>query len=113
MRDVVETPTGKIVCQKVAITTAAYTGDLWPQLRRSIVPVICYQAATEQIGGLADKILPNDEASSDTRMDLCYFRKDREGRLVSGGSSLAPPGACRRWWKNVCETCFPTCPRSL
>jgi glycine/D-amino acid oxidase-like deaminating enzyme len=93
---VVETPTGNIVSQKVAITTAAYTGDLWPQLRRSIVPVISYQAATEPLGGLADRILPNDEASSDTRMDLRYFRKDREGRLVSGGALAIQLGAARR-----------------
>jgi glycine/D-amino acid oxidase-like deaminating enzyme len=93
---VVETPTGKVVCAKVAITTAAYTGDLWPQLRRSIVPVTSYQAATEPLGALAAKILPNDEASSDTRMDLRYFRKDREGRLVSGGALAIQLGASRR-----------------
>jgi glycine/D-amino acid oxidase-like deaminating enzyme len=83
---VVTTPQGRVLAAKVALATAAYAGDLWPELRRSIVPVTSYQAATDPLGALAETILPNDEASSDTRMDLRYFRKDRDGRLVSGGA---------------------------
>lgn len=83
---IVDTGAGKVRARKVALATAAYSGDLWPELRRSIVPVTSYQAATDPLGALADEILPNDEAASDTRMDLRYFRKDRDGRLVSGGA---------------------------
>jgi glycine/D-amino acid oxidase-like deaminating enzyme len=35
---------------------------------------------------LAADILPFDEAASDTRNDLRYFHKDRDGRLVNGGA---------------------------
>jgi glycine/D-amino acid oxidase-like deaminating enzyme len=93
---VVETPAGKVLAAKVAITTAAHTGNLWPALRTSIVPVTSYQAATDPLGTLADRILPNDEAASDTRMDLRYFRKDRDGRLVSGGALAVQFGASHR-----------------
>lgn len=93
---IVETPSGRIAAGKVALATAAHTGSLWPQLRRSIVPVTSYQAATHPLGPLADAILPGDEASSDTRMDLRYFRKDREGRLVSGGALAVQSGAAWR-----------------
>lgn len=93
---IVETPKGRVRAPKVALTTAAYTGDLWPELRRSIVPVTSYQAATDPLGHLTETILPNDEASSDTRMDLRYFRKDREGRLVSGGALAIQFAAARR-----------------
>lgn len=93
---VVDTPGGTVKAAKVVLATAAYTGDLWPQLRRSIVPVTSYQAATKPLGHLADTILPNDEASSDTRMDLRYFRKDREGRLVSGAALAIQFAASRR-----------------
>ena len=92
----VETPSGRVAAGKVALATAAHTGRLWPALRRSIVPVTSYQAATHPLGELADTILPGDEASSDTRMDLRYFRKDREGRLVSGGALAVQIGAARR-----------------
>jgi glycine/D-amino acid oxidase-like deaminating enzyme len=93
---IVETAEGRVHAPKIVLTTAAYSGDLWPELTRSIVPVTSYQAATDPLGVLADKILPNDEASSDTRMDLRYFRKDREGRLVSGGALAIQIGAARR-----------------
>lgn len=93
---IVETPSGQITTAKVALATAAHTGTLWPALRRSIVPVTSYQAATHPLGPLADAILPGDEASSDTRMDLRYFRKDREGRLVSGGALAIQTGAAWR-----------------
>jgi glycine/D-amino acid oxidase-like deaminating enzyme len=112
---IVETPAGKVISRKVAITTAAYSGDLWPQLCRSIVPVTSYQVATEPLGALADKILPNDEASSDTRMDLRYFRKDREGRLVSGGALAIQLGASRRLPAMVARRLrdmFPALPRT-
>jgi glycine/D-amino acid oxidase-like deaminating enzyme len=92
----VGTPAGTVTARKVALTTAAYSGELWPELRRSIVPVTSYQATTKPLGHLADAILPNDEAASDTRMDLRYFRKDREGRVVSGGALAIQMAASRR-----------------
>ncbi|MDX3927814.1 MAG: FAD-binding oxidoreductase [Shinella sp.] len=97
----IKTPSGVVRAGKVALATAAYAGDLWPELRRSIVPVTSYQAATEPLGPLAAEILPNDEAASDTRMDLRYFRKDREGRLVSGGALAVQFDAERRLPKLV------------
>ncbi|MGK6317266.1 NAD(P)/FAD-dependent oxidoreductase [Neorhizobium sp. DT-125] len=110
---IVQSPAGRIRTAKVAITTAAYTGNLWPELRRTIVPVTSYQAATDPLGALADTILPNGEASSDTRMDLRYFRKDREGRLVSGGALAIQAAAGRRLPKMVgrrLKEMFPTLP---
>ncbi|MFK3777515.1 NAD(P)/FAD-dependent oxidoreductase [Agrobacterium sp. NPDC089420] len=92
----VVTPSGLVRSPKVALATAAHTGDLWPELRRSIVPVTSYQSATRPLGSLAQDILPGDEASSDTRMDLRYFRKDREGRLVSGGALAIQVAASMR-----------------
>ncbi len=93
---IVETSDGRVRAQKVALATAAYTGDLRPELRGSIVPVTSYQAATGPLGPLADEVLPGDESSSDTRMDLRYFRKTRDGRLVSGGALAIQIGASRR-----------------
>ncbi|MCP8894857.1 FAD-binding oxidoreductase [Shinella daejeonensis] len=92
----VETPAGRVLAGKVALATAAHSGDLWPDFRRSLVPVTSYQAATPPLGAFADTILPGDEAASDTRMDLRYFRKDREGRLVSGGALALQLAAHRR-----------------
>lgn len=85
---VAQTPHGKVRAARVALATAAYTDDLWAGLRRTIIPVTSYQAATAPIGSLANEVMPGDEAFSDTRQDLRYMRKDRDGRIVSG-SALA------------------------
>lgn len=91
-----ETPAGQVASRKVVLVTGAHSSGLWPELHRSFVPVTSYQVATEPLGPLAERILPGNEAASDTRMDLCYFRKDREGRLVSGGALAIQFAASRR-----------------
>jgi glycine/D-amino acid oxidase-like deaminating enzyme len=90
------TPTGNVRCRKVVMVTAAHTGGLWPGLDQTVVPVTSYQLATEKLPPeRAARILPQNEATSDTRNDLRYFHKDREDRLITGGAlaiqSLAQP----------------------
>ncbi|MGR7997833.1 NAD(P)/FAD-dependent oxidoreductase [Xanthobacter sp. ZOL 2024] len=92
----VTTPAGTVRAPRVALATGAHTGDLWPGLRRTFVPVTSYQVATAPLGSLAARILPGDEAFSDTRRDLRYMRKDREGRLVSGAALAIQMGAASR-----------------
>ena len=76
---------GALRASRVVLATAAHTGDLWPGLAQTIAPMTSYQLATEPLGlKLAAQILPVDEACSDARNDLRYFRKDRGGRLISG-----------------------------
>ncbi|MFC7399970.1 NAD(P)/FAD-dependent oxidoreductase [Chelatococcus sp. GCM10030263] len=82
----ITTPRGTVRAEKVVLATAAYSGALWPAMARSIVPVLSYQVATEPLGSDGASILSGNEAASDTRMDLRYFRRDREGRIVSGGA---------------------------
>ena len=82
----VKTPGGTVQTPRVALTTAAYTGNLWPGLKQTIVPVTSYQSATAPLGSFGEDVLPGDEAFSDTRQDLRYMRKDRDGRIVSGGA---------------------------
>ena len=82
----VTTPGGHVRAARIALTTAAYSSDLWKGLRQTIVPVTSYQAATAPLGVMEHAVLPSDEAFSDTRQDLRYMRKDRDGRIVSGGA---------------------------
>ena len=110
------TPAGKVTAAKVALTTAAHSVNLWPELARSFVPVTSYQAATRPLGPGGDTILPNDEAASDTRMDLRYFRKDRDGRLVSGAALAIQWFASRRLPALVekrLRAAFPVLPPNL
>ncbi|MHB2266100.1 NAD(P)/FAD-dependent oxidoreductase [Aliihoeflea sp. PC F10.4] len=95
-RWLVGTPQGNVRAARVALATAAHTGDLWPGLRRTIVPVTSYQAATAPLGALENSVLPGDEAFSDTRQDLRYMRKDRDGRIVSGSALAVQVAASTR-----------------
>jgi glycine/D-amino acid oxidase-like deaminating enzyme len=90
---VVETPRGRLLADRVVIGTQAYTGDFWPGLKRSVVPVRSYQMATSVLSDNVRKtILPEGHALSDTRGDLHFFRFDANGRLVTGGGLILPLG---------------------
>jgi len=86
-----ETPRGTLTAERVIIGTQAYTGDFWPGLRRTIVPVRSYQMATSVLSdNIRRTILPEGHALSDTRGDLYFFRFDENGRLVTGGALMLP-----------------------
>jgi len=98
----VTTPDGAVRARRVLLATAAYTDDVAPDLKRSIVPVRAYQMATRPLGdNLRKLILAGNHAVSDTRMDLRFFHYDRAGRLVSGGSLALPVMAEERMTRQV------------
>ncbi|MGE0720023.1 MAG: NAD(P)/FAD-dependent oxidoreductase, partial [Alphaproteobacteria bacterium] len=80
------TPGGSVVAPRVLLATNALTDDLWPGLRRAILPVWSFQIATTPLGADARmRVIPGGQPVSDTREVLRYFRRDRDGRLVIGG----------------------------
>ena len=82
----VATPDGQVSAAQVVIGTNGYTGDLWPGLKETVVPVASFIVATRPLGqNLARSILPQRHAVSETRRVLFYFRMDRDGRFVFGG----------------------------
>ncbi|GGF18137.1 FAD-dependent oxidoreductase [Aliidongia dinghuensis] len=83
----VETDRGVAVdAAQVLMATNAYTGDVVPRLRRTVIAVNSFQVATEPLGDNVRKtILPEGHVSSDTRKLLLYFRLDHQGRLLMGG----------------------------
>jgi glycine/D-amino acid oxidase-like deaminating enzyme len=79
---------GRLRAQKVVLATNAYTDDLWPGLRRTVIPVTSFQIATCPLpAGIRGTILPGGQGVADTRRLLLYFRLDHEGRLLMGGRS--------------------------
>jgi glycine/D-amino acid oxidase-like deaminating enzyme len=82
----VGTPEGAVLADRVLIATNGYTGDLWPGLKRSLVPVNSFQVASRPLtDNLRSAILPGGQPVSDTRRLLRYFRLDPDGRLLMGG----------------------------
>ena len=77
-----------IRARQVVLATNAYTGNLWPGLRQTVIPVTSFQIATHPLApALRKTILAGGQGVADTRRLLLYFRLDHEGRLVMGGRS--------------------------
>lgn len=75
-----------VAAANVIIATNAYSDDLWPGLRRSIVPVRPFLVASAPLGENARRnIFPHGHVGSDTKRMLSYFRVERTGRLLMGG----------------------------
>lgn len=78
--------TGSVRAEALLICTNGYTGGLWPNLERSVVPIRSIQAATEPLpSDLRREILPQGNTLSDMRHIIFYFRLDRDHRLCFGG----------------------------
>ncbi|RUU51870.1 FAD-binding oxidoreductase, partial [Mesorhizobium sp. M2C.T.Ca.TU.009.01.2.1] len=81
------TGSGSVSAPQVILATNALTGDIWPGLKKTLVPFKVFQAATGPLSDeLRARILVGNPAVSDMRQDLRYFHYDRDNRLVSGGT---------------------------
>lgn len=81
------TPSGTVSAQRVVLATNALTGDLWPGLKRTLIPIKIFEAATAPLEeSLRAQILPGNPAVSDMHNDLGFFHYDRDFRIVSGGA---------------------------
>ena len=82
----VRTETASIECEFVVLATNGYTGELWPGLRQSVVPVASFVTATAPLGhNVLPSVLPGRHAVSETARVLVYYRLDRQGRFIIGG----------------------------
>lgn len=90
------TPAGNVRASRIVLATGTYSDDMWPGLRRTVVPIRSYQMATEPLSAtVRARILPGGQAVSDTRNDLYFYRFDTAGRLVTGGALMLSIG-----WEN-------------
>ena len=93
----VRSPEGEVRADRVVLATNAYTDDLWPGLKRNIVPFRIFLAATVPQGdNVRGIVLPERNSVSDSRTILWAFRWDGEGRMVMGGDIVLPYGGRRR-----------------
>jgi glycine/D-amino acid oxidase-like deaminating enzyme len=82
----IATPGGVVRAEKVIIATDGYSDDLWPGLRKSIVPLFSAMIATEPLTcEIADTILPGREVVYEGGNIAVYFRRDNANRLLMGG----------------------------
>ncbi len=88
----VTTPRGAIAAEHVVLATNGYTGDLWPGLRQSVVPVFSSIAATAPLdAGVAARIMPLRASLYEAGNITVYYRLDRQNRLLMGGRGPQRP----------------------
>jgi glycine/D-amino acid oxidase-like deaminating enzyme len=80
-----DTPGGTVTADKTVLATNGYTGDLWPGLRRSIVPVYSAIVASEPVD---DHVMPSRSSLYEMGSVTVYYRKDRDNRVLMGGRSV-------------------------
>lgn len=80
----------KVRAQFLIIATNGYTDDLWPELKKQVVPVASLQVATKPLPQhICDTILPRGHHLSDTRRTTIYCRIDETNRFHIGGRGSA------------------------
>jgi glycine/D-amino acid oxidase-like deaminating enzyme len=84
----IETPNGAVVADRLVIGTNGYTDDLWPALKRTVVPVWSGITATEPLPGrVAQEIMPRGGVLYELGAVTVYYRLDAGNRLLIGGRS--------------------------
>jgi glycine/D-amino acid oxidase-like deaminating enzyme len=82
----IQTPRAVVWADKVLIATNGFTDDLWPGLRRTIVPMFSSIAATEPLpGDIARRIMPTRSVLYESGHITVYYRIDAANRLLMGG----------------------------
>lgn len=107
----VKTANGAVTCDKVVISTGAYTEGDWSQLQKNYFRGYYYQvASTPLVGAEADNVLRHGQGSWDTRMVLSSIRRDADGRLLLGSMGRTdnkPAWFIKSWADRIQGHYFP------
>jgi glycine/D-amino acid oxidase-like deaminating enzyme len=88
----VTTPNGTVTADWLVLATNGYTDDLWPKLRRSVIPVYSGIVASEPLPEtVASRILPVRSVLYEHESVTVYYRIDAQNRLLMGGRSRLKP----------------------
>lgn len=97
----VDTAHGTIRAEHVVVATDAYSDDVMPDVRDSMVPMWANMAATDPLSAnLRATVMPGGEAFGDTQIVRQYYRTDQEGRLIAvtlGHLIHTPLSPVHRW----------------
>jgi glycine/D-amino acid oxidase-like deaminating enzyme len=84
-----ETPGATVSAEKLILATNGYTDNLWPGLRRSVVPLFSAIAATEPLPeAVVQSIMPSRASLYEIGGITVYYRFDTGNRLLMGGRSV-------------------------
>ncbi|MFU1477647.1 NAD(P)/FAD-dependent oxidoreductase [Roseovarius sp. C7] len=79
------TKLGRVRAAQVIVATNAYSSDLVPGLRRSLLPATPVQIASEPLkDSVINEILPQGHTISDSRRVIMFGRREPDNRIVYG-----------------------------
>jgi glycine/D-amino acid oxidase-like deaminating enzyme len=82
----IQTPSGTVSARQAVLATNGYTDNLWPNLRRTIVPLFGALAATEVLPDeIARGVMPSRAVLYESGTVTVYYRVDSNQRLLIGG----------------------------
>lgn len=88
----VQTPTGTVHADQIVLGTNGYTDNLWPNLRKTVVPVFSAVVASEPLSDEAARaIFPMRSSLYELGKVTTYYRLDRQNRVLMGGRSRQAP----------------------
>ena len=88
---VLSTAQGEIRARKVVLATNAYTPKLYPELARTVIPVLLYHGFTRPMRDDERRsILPTRACFTDLRKSGGFARYNSENRLIMGGAIFRP-----------------------
>lgn len=81
-----ESARGSVISPHLVLATNGYTDGLWPQLKRTIIPLFGAIAASERLDDAASRaILPGRSVLYESGAITVYYRIDSDRRLLIGG----------------------------
>lgn len=90
----IQTPTGTVHAEQIVLGTNGYTDNLWPNLRKTVVPVFSGVVASAPLSDdMARSIFPTRSALYELGKVTTYYRLDRQNRVLMGGRSRQSPVA--------------------
>jgi glycine/D-amino acid oxidase-like deaminating enzyme len=101
-RWVVDVGHAGLIADSVVLATNAYTGDLWPGLRESVIPMRGHGFVTEPLSdNLRHTILPERQSLTDTRRLYSGVRMLPDGRLHASAHGASFGAEPRPDWRRV------------
>ena len=98
----IDTGRGGLRADNVVIATNAYTGDLWPGLRESVIPMRGHGFVTEPLSdNVRHTILPERQSLTDTRQLYSGVRMLPDGRLHASAHGPSFGAEPRADWRRV------------
>ena len=84
-KPVVQTATGRVICDQVILAGNGYLGNLDRKVAARVMPINNFIIATEPLGDRAAGVLAQNIAVADSKFVVNYWRLSDDNRLLFGG----------------------------